>query len=653
MANLGSLTAILDADIKSLRSSVGSAQSQLQQYGQNTNKILSNAQKDWQRFGNVVRTVGGAIATYLSVRAITNFARTSVSEFAKMEEVLWRIERQAQLMGYAWANTEYINKFAREIGRATLGSAKEVREATQLLLTQQNLTRESYERTIKVAQSLSEVTGINLPTAVRYMTRAMTDASGAMSMFQRYGLTFTEQQKEQIKTLQESGRETEAYALMLDLMAQRLPDAAEGGDTLAHSLDTLSERIQEVRERVGAQLAPAVKLLVDRFSDWVAVNDAFIDQQLPEFLRRMAIAGTWVIDTVQGVGRAFRLAGRAIAMMALYGEKGMLKLADIIINGPIKVLNILIDLYNRIPALPDIEPVGITGLGQRIKDELKIVQSALEAGKEDIVSVMMEPFVGREIREAIKNYTNEVNKAQTKSITPPPALDIDKRIAKEKEVQKEVKKTESVSIQAGWRATTAFEGFMQGLSDYVATYSSIADNIRSTTQYLAYDMESAFTDFFSVTSDNFLNFRSLAITVLGDIQRELARMLVRMAMAGIGGYFLGGGMNTGAPAHINVTPGGVTTAFGMHSGGIVGKDYSFKRTVPSVMFANAPRLHDGLRADEFPAILQKGETVIPAGQKEKDIKIINVLDPSVVGQYLQTQEGEELVLNIMQKNGGI
>ena len=243
--------------------------------------------------------------------------------------------------------------------------------------------------------------------------------------------------------------------------------------------------------------------------------------------------------------------------------------------------------------------------------------------------------------------------APTTTSAPPPALDIDKRIAKEKEVQKEVKKTESVSIQAGWRATTAFEGFMQGLSDYVATYSSIADNIRSTTQYLAYDMESSFTDFLSVTSSNFLNFRSLITNILGDIQRELARMLVRMAMAGIGGYFLGGGMNTGAPAHINVTPGGATTAFGMHSGGIVGKDYSFKRTVPSILFASAPRLHDGLRADEFPAILQKGETVIPAGQKEKDIKIINVLDPSIVGQYLQTQEGEELVLNIMQRNRGV
>lgn len=36
-----------------------------------------------------------------------------------------------------------------------------------------------------------------------------------------------------------------------------------------------------------------------------------------------------------------------------------------------------------------------------------------------------------------------------------------------------------------------------------------------------------------------------------------------------------------------------------------------RRAVPSHLFAGAPRLHNGLMADEFPAILQKGETVLP------------------------------------------
>jgi len=50
-----------------------------------------------------------------------------------------------------------------------------------------------------------------------------------------------------------------------------------------------------------------------------------------------------------------------------------------------------------------------------------------------------------------------------------------------------------------------------------------------------------------------------------------------------------------------------------HSGGEVGQT-STKRSVNPGLFVNAPRFHNGLAGDEFPAILQKGETVIPKGK---------------------------------------
>ena len=42
--------------------------------------------------------------------------------------------------------------------------------------------------------------------------------------------------------------------------------------------------------------------------------------------------------------------------------------------------------------------------------------------------------------------------------------------------------------------------------------------------------------------------------------------------------------------------------------------------MPAYAFAGAPRLHSGLAADEYPAILQRGEEVIPknkVGQKQE------------------------------------
>jgi hypothetical protein len=47
------------------------------------------------------------------------------------------------------------------------------------------------------------------------------------------------------------------------------------------------------------------------------------------------------------------------------------------------------------------------------------------------------------------------------------------------------------------------------------------------------------------------------------------------------------------------------------------------------MIASAPRLHNGLAADEFPAVLQKGETVVPKGKPAGTVNnvTINVAAP--------------------------
>jgi TP901 family phage tail tape measure protein len=141
----------------------------------------------------------------------------------------------------------------------------------------------------------------------------------------------------------------------------------------------------------------------------------------------------------------------------------------------------------------------------------------------------------------------------------------------------------------------------------------------------------------------------------------------------------------------------------LHEGTRGGARYG--QAVSASMFSGAPRLHGGARGgpklkglmpDEFPAILQTGETVIPRGKTEATFgerlhnglmpdeaprapnvvnsistnasqagndnapndsgatsnKIINVLDPSIVGDYLATEPGERLIMNVIRRNGG-
>lgn len=72
-------------------------------------------------------------------------------------------------------------------------------------------------------------------------------------------------------------------------------------------------------------------------------------------------------------------------------------------------------------------------------------------------------------------------------------------------------------------------------------------------------------------------------------------------LAGIGGL--------GGLGQFGIAAGGGIGLY--HQGGVVGPGHGPRRNVNPLMFANAPRLHNGLLPGEFPAILQRGEMVIP------------------------------------------
>jgi hypothetical protein len=62
-----------------------------------------------------------------------------------------------------------------------------------------------------------------------------------------------------------------------------------------------------------------------------------------------------------------------------------------------------------------------------------------------------------------------------------------------------------------------------------------------------------------------------------------------------------------------------------HEGGMVGASAVPQRRVPALAFAGAPRLHNGwFRPDEYPAILQRGEIVVPKREARRGFGAMNV-----------------------------
>jgi hypothetical protein len=93
-----------------------------------------------------------------------------------------------------------------------------------------------------------------------------------------------------------------------------------------------------------------------------------------------------------------------------------------------------------------------------------------------------------------------------------------------------------------------------------------------------------------------------------------ADMVARAIMAQVIGAFMGGagGGGGGGSAFTSPHGGPAAPAAVGHGGGMI-EDIAARRTVPISTFIGAPRLHQGLASDEIPAILQRGERVIPKG----------------------------------------
>jgi hypothetical protein len=145
----------------------------------------------------------------------------------------------------------------------------------------------------------------------------------------------------------------------------------------------------------------------------------------------------------------------------------------------------------------------------------------------------------------------------------------------------------------------------------------------------------------SGTWDMIAEGRKLSDVVRG-IGLDFAKMAYQWGMnqmftrgLGLVGAMFGGGAGAGTVPAGDMNPALASVA---HGGGLIGSDGLPRRAVPAGLWAGAPRLHGGLAPDEFPAILQRGERVVPRGQAAAGTLELHVYDQS--GRGLDIDSGE-------------
>jgi len=160
----------------------------------------------------------------------------------------------------------------------------------------------------------------------------------------------------------------------------------------------------------------------------------------------------------------------------------------------------------------------------------------------------------------------------------------------------------------GWGAVTA------ALADYASKARNIGGDIGSALVGAFTSAENAVGEFVKTGK---LDFRDLVTSMIADLAKLAARTFILGPIANALSGALGGA-------------GGIFANI-LHAGGMVGSPGP-GRMIPALAFANAPRMHAGgwagIKPDEVPAILQKGERVLSrreaAGYGQSSAPAVNV-----------------------------
>ncbi|QFT53546.1 phage tail length tape measure family protein [Microbulbifer sp. THAF38] len=201
------------------------------------NGLLTSGASSWALFGAGV--AGVTAVMYQSIRA-----------GEEMERQQLKIEALLKATGGASGRTaEQLDEQARSVARATLASVSGIREAQGVLVTFKTVQGPVFDDAIRLSQDLAAVMGGDAKSAALQLGKALEDPATGLTALKRSGVSFTEQEKEQIKTMQESGRVAEAQRMILLKLQQQVggAGAAEAGG-LTGATDSLGQAWEEFLE---------------------------------------------------------------------------------------------------------------------------------------------------------------------------------------------------------------------------------------------------------------------------------------------------------------------------------------------------------------------------------------------------------------------
>jgi hypothetical protein len=269
----------------------------------------------------------GVLGVGVGINAFKNFISESIELSRVQEKAVAQVQAGListnNAVGYS---LEQLTAKAAEFQRSSLfGDEQILQDLTSVMLTFTNVTGESFDRAQQAALDLSTRMGGDLKGAAVQLGKALNDPIKGTAALAKSGIQFTEQQKEQIKTLTESGDIVSAQSIILDELNTQFGGSAKAAAEADGGITQLSNAFNDMREVIGKVIIENIKPMIQGLRDFFL---ELKEDQIRSFLKTLATIGK-VVGVIAAAFLSYKItvAATNVITKAYSATLGLLNLA--------------------------------------------------------------------------------------------------------------------------------------------------------------------------------------------------------------------------------------------------------------------------------------------------------------------------------------
>ena len=337
---LGSLLVSLGLDLSEFRSGLSASEKELKAAA----RRIENVGKSMRKFGQTL-----SLAVTLPLAGL---AAASIKAAIESKDALGQVNATLKSVGdAAGKTTAQLQALATSGMKQSLFDDDEIlRKVTTSLLTFDKVSGQAFDRAQQAAIDLSAKFGGDLQSSALMVGKALQDPVKGMTALSKAGISFTEQQKEQVKAMVAAGNAAGAQKIVLAELEKQLAGSAAAARA-ADPAAAAKQSVGEAMEALGTALLPLLPPITEAIT---AIADAFSSMS-PEAQKNVVI----MLGLAAALGPVLAALGTLITFTAPIRVLLTAMLASQAVAGVLANIIPLILSMGRALMLLALNPVGL------------------------------------------------------------------------------------------------------------------------------------------------------------------------------------------------------------------------------------------------------------------------------------------------------